>query len=268
MNREPTESERIEREEFARGHIGPGDEPVTARPAATMVMARRTGAGSFEILLLRRPERARFAAGAFVFAGGVIDPEDRAPDLAGRFGPGVTRREPAALVAALRELFEESGLLPADALPPLEERRRARRDLLRHRTDFPALVRRWDLRFTGLRAVYLSRWVTPEKLSRRYDARFFLAEHVRGEPELVGEELAGAEWVAPASALVRFERGDLPMLFPTRKTMERLAGFGSLEEAFDTIREQPVWPTRPRLLVEGDRVISLMPEDARYEEAG
>lgn len=267
MDRELTEGERIEREEFARGHIGPGEDPVEPRPAATLVLARPAAEG-FRILLLRRPEEARFAAGAYVFPGGVIDPGDRAPGLAERFGPGVTGRERAALVAALRELFEETGLLPADGLPGAGELRRGRRALLRDETDLPGLVRRWDLRFRGLRAVYLARWITPEKLDRRYDTRFFLAEHRGGEPELVAEEHTEFLWLRPDEALARFEEGRLRMLFPTRRTVRDLSERDSLEEALRAYRGRRVEPVRPRLLVEGDRVVPLMPGDPRYPEAG
>lgn len=261
-----TDSQRIEREEFARGHIGPGEEPVEPRPAATMVLARESGDG-FRLLFLRRPDEARFAAGVYVFPGGVVDSEDEIPEADERLGPAVTRAEPASLAAALREAFEEAGLLPADRLPGPGELARGREALLGGETDLPALIRRWDLAFRGLRAAYFARWVTPARLSRRYDARFFLAEHRGGEPSLVGEEHTEAAWIEPAEALGRFEAGELPMLFPTRKTVEALAGFGSLEEAMGAFRRRRVEPIRPRLLVEGDDVIPVLPGEDGYERA-
>ena len=264
--RELSESERIEREEFARGHIDPGEEPVEPRPAATTVVARG-GARGMELLFLRRPAEARFAAGAYVFPGGVIDPEDEGAALRGRLGPGVTRAEPDALVAALREAFEETGLLPADDLPPGSELGRAREALLEGETTFPALLRAWDLRFRGLSAAYFARWVTPARLSRRYDARFFLVEHRGGEPSLIGEEHTEAVWIDPGEALRRFETGDLPMLYPTRKTVERLAVHPELAGAMEAFRRAEVDPARPRLLVDGDAVVPVMPGEPGYEEA-
>lgn len=237
------------------------------RPAATVVVAR-DGDGGLDLLFLRRPEEARFAAGAYVFPGGVIDPGDEAETLRDRLGPRVTRAEPSALVAALREGFEETGLLPADELPPPEERHRGRLALLRHETTFPELVRRWDLRFRGLGAAYFARWITPAVLSRRYDARFFLVEHRGGEPRLVGGEHTEAEWIAPSEALRRFEAGVLPMLYPTRKTVERLTGHPGLASAMEAFRRAEVVATRPRLLVEGDAVLPLLPGEPGYERAG
>lgn len=265
----PTGSRRLEREEFARGHIEPGQEPAEPRPAATMVLAR-PGAGSapLEVLLLRRPEEARFAAGAYVFPGGVVDPTDREEGLGERFGPEATGEERGALVAALREGFEETGIVPADRLPPGAELRRAREELLEGATDFPTAARRLGLRFRGLRAAYFARWITPPRLSRRYDARFFLVEHRGGEPRLVHGEHTGFDWLEPREALERFEAGELPLLYPTRRTLRDLAGLGGLEAAFRAFRGRRVEPARPRLLVEGEAVTPVLPGDPRYEEAG
>jgi len=261
---ERTEIERIEREEFARGHIGPGEDPVEPRPAATLVLVRDAPeARGLQVLLLRRPDTARFAAGAYVFPGGVIDPEDDDPALADRFGPAVAGEERHALVAALRELFEETGLLPGERVPRTPELAEARRRLLAGEVDFPGLIREWDVSFRGLRVSYLSRWVTPPRLSRRYDARFFLAEHRGGEPELLGEEHTWALWIEPRAALRRFRLGELPMLFPTRKTVEEMAEWPDVDAALEVARSRRVRPIRPRLLVRDDRVIPLMPGDER-----
>lgn len=262
-----TESERIERREFRRGHIGPDEEPVDPWPAATLVLARGGDEG-LELLFLRRPETSRFGAGAWVFPGGVVDPGDREAELAGRLGSAATSSETPYLAAALRECFEETGLLPADRVPAWEERRRVREELLAGRIDLPGILRRWELTFRELRVAYFARWVTPARLSRRYDARFFLAEHRGGEPHLVHGEHTDAEWMAPAPALERFRAGDLPMLFPTRKTVESLDGFRTLDEALEAFRRRTVEPVRPRLLVDGDRVVPVLPGDPAYERAG
>lgn len=262
-----SESERIELKEFSRGHIGPGEEPVEPRPAATLVIARGGDAG-LELLFLRRPEEARFAAGAWVFPGGVVDEADRRVELAERLGPGATRSEPAALAAGLRECFEETGLLLADGLPSEGELARARDALLAGETDLPGLVRRWNLAFEGLRAAYFARWITPARLSRRYDARFFLAEHRGGEPRLLHGEHTEARWLPPGEALRRFGEGELPMLFPTRKTVEALREFDSLDRALEAFRRREVRATRPRLLVEDGSVVPVLPGDPDYGRAG
>jgi len=262
-----TESQRIEREEFARGHIDPGEEPADPRPAATMVLARESRDGGPELLLLRRPESSRFAAGAYVFPGGVIDPEDHRAGIGDRLGPAAPERERAALVAALREGFEETGLLPVDEDPDPGALREARAALLRGEMEFGEVVRSLDLRFRGMEAAYFARWVTPARLSRRYDARFFLVGHRGGSPRLSPVEHTGSLWLGPDEALRRFESGVLPLLYPTRKTLEELSRFGTLAGALRAYRRRRVEAIRPRLRVEGDSVVPVLPGDEGYEEA-
>ena len=268
MSRGPLE--RIEREELERGGRAPDEPAAEPRPAATIVPASPCGEG-FRILLLRRPETSRFAAGAYAFPGGVIDPGDRDPELAVRLPRTASGEgEEAALAAALRELFEETGILPADVPPEAGPRvEGARRDLLAGRRSFGGVARELDLRFRRLEVVYFSRWITPEKLRRRYDARFFLAALAEPEPEprLTREHTAHA-WLSPPEAVRRFQAGELPMLFPTWKTVERLSRLGSLEEALRRLAREAVRVHRPRLLVRQGRVRPVLPGEPGYGEAG
>lgn len=270
-SRRPSAAERIEQQEFARGHIAAGEEPVEPRPAATVVPARPAAGPPFEVLLLRRPESSRFAAGAYVFPGGVIDPGDRDPVLRAALGRSdAAPEETAALAAGIRELFEETGILPADRPPGPERRARAREALLADRTTLAEAVEGLGLTFHDLRAVYFARWITPERLSRRYDARFFLVAPGPGgwpEPEL-GREHTGYLWAGPAEAVEQFHRGELPMLFPTWKSLERLARFRGLEEALAELGTREVETVRPRLVVEEGRVRPVMPGDPGYERGG
>lgn len=274
--------QRLEREEFARGHIEPGQEPVTPRPAATVVLARDAASGphegghavrasaraggsrGFEVLLLRRPDSVRFAAGAYVFPGGVIDAADGDPALLERLPAAHRDREPTALAAGLRELFEETGILLADRAPPPEQAARAREALLADRSDFAREAARLDLTFHRLKAAYFARWVTPEKLTRRYDARFFLTRAHDAEPDLTPEHTE-ATWIPPARAVAGFRDGSFPMLFPTWKTLEVLARFGDLPEALDRLSRREVRPILARLEVRGDRIVPSMPPDPLYD---
>lgn len=265
-------NERLARQELNRGAREPEAAPARPRPAATLVLARprRSGEpeGGFEVLLLRRPRRSRFAAGAYVFPGGTLDPEDSAPQLLRRV-PAALRREGPALVAGVRELFEETGFLVADVVAPPGPRRQARRELLEGSLSFLEVVRRLDVTFGRLEAVYLSRWVTPERLALRYDARFFLVGVVGpafDEPELTGE-LESHRWVTAAEAVRDFREGRLPLLFPTRVTLERLAAHPTLEAAREACLARPVEPHRPRLLVRGESVRPVLPGDPGWNEA-
>ncbi len=269
-DRELSVTERIEREELGRGHIAAGAEPVPPRPASTIVLARESGPGPFEVLLLRRPSEARFAAGAYVFPGGMIDEADHDPELRDRLGTGAGRGEPAALAAALRELLEETGLLLADSTPPPESVAIARRSLLAGEQDFLSVAHELDLTFHSVRSAYFGRWITPSRFSRRYDTRFFLARLPDDRPDFqpdLTDELAGFTWLTPSEAIERFREGRLPMLFPTRTTLGSLAEHESLAALFEACEATIVEPVTPRLLIRGDSVRPVLPGDPDWDAA-
>lgn len=262
-----SETRRLERQEFERGHIDPGEEPPEPLPAATVVVAR-AGEDGMEVLLLRRPEETTFAAGAWVFAGGRVDPGDREPELLGRVDADRADGEPEALVAAVRELWEETGLLMARPGADGDPSRlaAARGELVRGDTPFGRLAAGLDLALPRRPVAYFARWITPEKLSRRYDTRFFLCRDPGGSVELTGEH-TDAVWLRPDRALDRFAAGDLPLLFPTRKTLERLEGFPDAATAVRELRSAAVEAVRPRMLVRDDGVEPVLPGEEGYDEA-
>lgn len=214
--------------------------PAVPRPAATVVVARPT-APAFEVLLLRRPARARFAAGAWVFPGGAIDEDDASPVWRGRL-PEVG--EPTACVAALRELFEETGIFAGSWSAESPARRAGtRRALLAGRTTFSEMAATLRIDFSSLRIAYFARWITPTNAALRFDTRFFLlGAGERPGPVSLTSEHERSLWTTPGEALHGFAAGDLPMLFPTVKTLERLAAFASLEAALKALRDVAVAP--------------------------
>jgi len=263
-------TERIEREEFARGHIGPGERPAAPRPAATIVMAwAPPHEGPFQVLLLRRPDTARFAAGAYVFAGGVIDESDGSPEAQDLLPASMRETEATAAVAALREMFEETGILPSDDPVDPDLATKVRERLLAGDCGFAHAAASLDATFQDLRAAYLSRWITPTRFARRYDTRFFLTVLEAPEPptpQLTGE-LDGYVWIAPADAIRKFAAGELPMLFPTRSTLQALSGETDLVRLLEKFRGHEPECVEPRLLIRGDSVRPVLPGDPEYEEA-
>lgn len=258
-----------------------GVEPVAARPAATVLLLR-AGAEEPEALLLRRHRRSGFAAGAWVFPGGTVDREDGDPGL-GELLDGPTPEEWAArmgledaeealgyVAAALREALEETGLLlarpvgaeDADALcvasPTLEAARRA---LLAGDTDLVSVALGEGVRLAGDRLLYLAHWITPEPEPRRYDTRFFLAE-VPGDVECrVHEpELTEARWLRPADAVREYRAGELKLLPPTLRVLQRLAGFRSVEEVDAALRDAPVRSVTPTMRRVPEGVEIVVPE--------
>jgi glyoxylase-like metal-dependent hydrolase (beta-lactamase superfamily II)/8-oxo-dGTP pyrophosphatase MutT (NUDIX family) len=183
-----------------------------------------------------------FAPDVHVFPGGRVDPADADPRWAGRSAvtPDAAAAalggdlDPAAalaaFVAAVREAFEEVGILLADHRPGADLAA-ARQTLLGDATAFPAIAEALDLRLWTDRLVPLSRWVTPPTLARRFDARFFAAAVAPdAEATLVGDEVQAHAWHRPADALESMARGETAMWLPTSTTLEQLEHATSFEE--------------------------------------
>jgi 8-oxo-dGTP pyrophosphatase MutT (NUDIX family) len=239
-------------------------EPAEARPAATVVLLR-DGADGPEALLMRRHERSGFVPGAWVFPGGRVDPADRAPPLAAgcRGLPPDPTPAPWFWMAAIREAFEETGVLlarvggPPDPASPGwvadassdPEVEAVRRSLMDDEATLGDVVDRLGVTLDAGPMVHAAHWVTPVVEPRRYDTHFFVAavpDGRRARPD--PREMVDAVWLTAAAALDRFETGTLPMVFPTVKTLESLAGFGSVDALVDAVRERPVDRILPRLV--------------------
>jgi glyoxylase-like metal-dependent hydrolase (beta-lactamase superfamily II)/8-oxo-dGTP pyrophosphatase MutT (NUDIX family) len=223
------------------------DGPVEARPAATVVLLR-TGTAGLEALLTRRPTTMAFASDAHVFPGGRVDPADADPGLAARsvrtgpeaaaglggdVAPAVAL---AAHVAAIRELFEEAGVLLADTTASVSHVAEGRSALLRGDTTMASLAEDLDLRLLTDRLVPLSRWVTPSGYPRRFDARFFATMLPDGAvPTFEGDEVAAHAWLRPADALAAMADGRLTMWLPTSTTLQQLENVASIDEIRDRL---------------------------------
>ena len=205
------------------------------RPASTIVLLR-PGDGGPEVLLTHRPATMAFGPGLHVFPGGAVEAADRDPHAAARMSVDVERcaaawagdlgREEAVghAVAAIRELYEEAGVLlaerPDGSAPDPAEVEAA------HRADEPlrALVERLGLRLRADRLVPLSHWVTPPiEVARRYDARFFVADAADGTGfRLDPREVAGHEWLRPRDALAAQRAGQIDLWPPTATTLRQV----------------------------------------------
>jgi 8-oxo-dGTP pyrophosphatase MutT (NUDIX family) len=229
-------------------------EPATPRPAATVVLLR-PGASGLEVLLTRRPSTMAFAAGMMVFPGGRVDPGDSdarlvarssldprqaAQRLGGAIEPGLA----AALhVAAVREMYEEAGVLLADGGAGGTDATALRIDLLAGRLDFTDIAERLDLRLRPDRLVPIGRWVTPAAYPRRFDATFFAAGLPAGAgATFVGDEVADHRWTTPRAALDAMAAHEIEMWIPTSSTLQRLVDRATFAEVAERLI---VGPTRP-----------------------
>ena len=189
-------------------------------PAATVVVLRQTAHGP-EVLLTHRPATMAFAGGMHVFPGGRVDAADAAPELAARAVAGAAE---AAQVAAVRELWEESGILLADCAATSGELEAARAALVAGSATFGDLADALDLRLRTDLLAPLSRWVTPPGYPRRFDARFFAAL-LPGDaiaPSIASDEVVGLEWIRPGDALDAMADGRIGLWLPTSSTLQQL----------------------------------------------
>ena len=218
-----------------------GTGAVEPRPAATVVLLR-PGRDGLEVLLTHRPSTMAFAADVHVFPGGRADAADADPRLVARSaltadaaaealgGDLPPAAALAAYIAAIRECFEETGVLLADHRGG-SDLDAARGALLADASLFPELADTLELRLWTDRLVPLSRWVTPPTMPRRFDARFFAAALPDGaEVALVGDEVAAHAWHRPRAALDEMADGRLPMWIPTSATLQQLEHVSSVDE--------------------------------------
>jgi endoribonuclease LACTB2 len=177
-----------------------------------------------------------FAAGMHVFPGGRVDAGDAAPQLMARSVVGGAEAaamlggdlEPgaaaAAQIAAVRELWEESGILLADSAAAAEERDAARAALVDGSATFGELAGALDLRLRTDLLAPLSRWVTPPGYPRRFDARFFAAvlPHDAAAPSIASDEVVALDWFRPGDALDAMADGRIGLWLPTSSTLQQL----------------------------------------------
>ena len=241
--------------------------PAEPKPAATAVLMR-DGATGPEVLLLKRHRASGFVPGAYVFPGGRVDKADTA--RAWRSTEHPVDPPDAYWNAALREIFEETSVLLArdatgtwapsaandDAMETWRTRLMSEQATLADLLDGAELEPAYDY------IVYLSHWITPIAEPRRYDTRFFLA-HLPEERQvrIDAREMTDAIWVTPADALTRFRNGELPMVFPTVKTLELLHPYETTEQALNAWRGRPITAIMPRLVRKDDGVGIVIDED-------
>lgn len=259
----------------ARDILAGHREPAVPRDAATVMLLRQRPAG-LEVYMLRRKPTMAFAPGAYVFPGGSVDPRDTdeqvawvGPDAAewGRVFDAPPSLARALVCAAVRETFEESGVLlageSADSVvadTTSDEWEADRQALLDHSVSLAELLARRGLM---LRADLLrpwSRWITPVIEPRRFDTRFFAAALPAGQRTRdVGGEASEVAWVVAGEALQAGKRGEIRLFPPTAVTLSELADCGDLDTVLTgprqvvpiipaiQLREGAVWLTVPGL---------------------
>jgi 8-oxo-dGTP pyrophosphatase MutT (NUDIX family) len=202
--------------------------PVEPRQAASVIVLRDSSQG-LQLLLVERTPEARFMAGVWVFPGGAVD--HGADGRPATEASGAPRADAPHRAAAVRELREEAGIVLADAGQLVE----------------------------------YSRWITPARLTTRFDTRFYLTAMPAGQqPTVDGRECVDFRWFTPAAALAAYEAGEVKLVLPTIKHIEQLSSFASVEELLRFARGRDVVTVEPKIVKEGGVACVLLPGEPGY----
>lgn len=250
--------------------MNPSPEERPVRAASTLILLRDAADG-VEVLMLKRHGLSETLGGAFVFPGGKVDAEDAALDgehfldqtasvLHDRLGEQDidTATAVGLYVAALRETFEESGLLLAQQLAPAQSDAALAR--LAQGTAFNALLAELQLRLCVDALAPWSRWITPlapAMGTRRFDTRFFVAEAPAGQTALHdNEETTESVWLAPRAALEQYRDGAIDLAPPQIMSLAQLARHASVHSVLAAARRQSPPTILPEAFVDaGARTI-------------
>lgn len=247
--------------------------PLPALAATTLLL--RDGAAGLEVFMVLRHHRVDFAAGAMVFPGGKISSADRDPALrAACIGNAAfTDDELAVRVGAIREAFEESGILPArlvDVDVPLNDDQanrlgeRYRTELAAGRTSLTTIVAREGLMLAVNELVPFAHWITPETMPKRYDTHFFLMAAPEGQRALHdGSEVVESAWVRPHDALAEADAGRRIIVFPTRMNLAKLGRARSVAEAVERAGREQLVTVLP--VLDGAAGVLRIPANAGYD---
>jgi len=247
------------------------------RPSSTVVLAR-DGASGPEIFMVRRHERSSFGS-AHAFPGGVVEKEDAEVHA---FCEGLSNAEANTRLgipdggldyysSAVRELFEESGVLLAD-FSSLDENLAAARDALNDGSlNWAEFVTLNELSLHCGELHYISHWVTPPNEPKRYSTRFFLSTLPDGQnAEHCGGELTESCWATATEILAAERRGDVKLIFPTIKTLESVARHRTLDSLLDWAKSCVEWGITSMipLMIERDGKSEIvLPGDKDYPGA-
>jgi 8-oxo-dGTP pyrophosphatase MutT (NUDIX family) len=258
-------------------------QPPDALPSATILLVRdgaRAGADQgLEVFMVQRHHQIDFASSALVFPGGKVDPGDRDPRLRARCGAAAAGLDDDALaihVAAIRETFEECGVLlarprgeealvEAGRLASIQER--YAEPLAAHDLPISEVAEDEDLELAIEALVPFAHWITPTFMPKRFDTWFFL---VAAPPDQLaahdGVESVDSLWTTVDRAMADADAGTRTIIFPTRMQLGKLGQSRTVDEALAAARAAPVVTVMPRMERDaGGARRMVLPEDAGYD---
>jgi 8-oxo-dGTP pyrophosphatase MutT (NUDIX family) len=239
--------------------------PVQARDAATVLLLRDEGT-RLEVFLVKRNTVVDFMAGAHVFPGGKVDAADSDPGLVARLtGAREPSTAPELYIAAIRETFEEAGVLLSCDLgaSALDEARQG----LTRKDSFGSILEKAKASLDAGLIVPWTRWVTPEVSPKRFDARFFLAAAPKEQLARHDDyETTESVWIEPAKALEHVHRGEMMIAPATYKCLAVLATYRTVADAFASARANPPRIWCPTILARDGKRIVILSDDAEHPD--
>ena len=247
--------------------LHPQREPAAPRPAATVLLLRDSPEG-IEVLMTRRSLTASFAPGAYVFPGGGIDALDATSHAHAQRRHTQSDLHLTQAIAAIRESFEELGILLAYRA---DQRMATSEDIDRlHRSQpFTAQCAALGMKLAADQVFVLAHWITDRDLPKRFDVPFLVARMPEGQTPVADEsEQFEPVWVRPAEALKRHEAGDFFIIFPTIRTLQRLTPFNNVQAVLDACatNDEPLWTSCPRAAWLAGREERYMEHESPYGE--
>lgn len=239
--------------------------PVVPRPSASLVIARNKPLGvkpaGMELFVAVRNPATTFAGGALVFPGGALESGD---------SEGATDELAALRITAIRETFEETGILfahTADGAWPDVERlaaMRMHRDAVaRDESLFSRLLQQHGLQTAPDALTYFAHWVTPAERSKRFSTRFFIAPAPLGQDGLHdGSELVDSFWRSPQQIVEYATSGEYFVMVPTEMNCRRLSSYACVEDAVADFENHPEGLVSQRYVTENGRTYLSIPARA------
>ena len=248
-------------------HLHPARTPAPALPAATVLLLR-DGANGLEVLMTRRSMTASFVPGAYVFPGGGIDALDAASHGQAARRPSQSDVHLTEAIAAIRESFEELGVLLARR-PDGSHADASDIAALSRSAPFVAQCQARGLRLAADEVFVLAHWTTDRDLPRRFEVPFLVARMPQGQAPVADEtEQFEPLWVRPKDALARHKAGQFFIIFPTIRTLERLQAYPTVDSVLQACAatEEPLWRSCPRAGLVAGREMRFMEHELPFGE--
>lgn len=250
--------------------------PSSPRLSATVLLIRDRGA--LEVLMVKRHYQIDFASGALVFPGGKAHEEDAKPRWIEHYDGNYSGDHQVARISAVREAFEESGILLArpqaargigqsfvgtDIAEQLEH---LRAPIDKREASFLEMIEQNDLVLALDSLLHFAHWITPSMMPKRFDTHFYLAPAPASQiAKHDGRETTDTIWISPSDALAKAEAGEATIIFPTRMVLGKLAEANSVADAIEKFSDMDVVTVEPQLSKDEDgNPIIRIPAEAGY----